>query len=84
MSLSIFLQRIATIHAQTPCPKAAHEAIEAEVSACAETLRGYQSTLKLQQDVNFSCKEKNTVKVIQRGNKTMTRSEGCNVALQSI
>lgn len=39
MSLPTFLQRIATIHAQTPCPKAAHEAIEAEVSACAAALR---------------------------------------------
>ena len=44
MPLPTFLQRIATIHAQTPCPKAAHEAIEAEVSACAKALRQRTTT----------------------------------------
>lgn len=39
MPLTTFLQRIADIHAHTPCPKAAHEAMEGEVRTCAAALR---------------------------------------------
>ena len=38
MPLTTFLQRIADIHAHTPCPKAAHEAMEAEVRNCAAAM----------------------------------------------
>lgn len=42
--LSTFLHRIATIHATTSCPKAAQEAIEAEVRKCAAALRQRTTT----------------------------------------
>lgn len=44
MPLTTFLQRIADIHAHTPCPKAAHEAMEAEVLNCAAALRQRATT----------------------------------------
>ena len=44
MPLTTFLQRIADIHAHTPCPKAAHEAMEAEVRTCAAALRQHATT----------------------------------------
>jgi len=44
MPLPTFLQRIATIHATIPCPKAAQEAMEAEVRSCAAALRQRTTT----------------------------------------